>query len=337
MAEIVRGFASSHGPLLILPPESWPLRADFDRNKEYHDFRGGTYNFEELVALRKGEQDFEKVITPEACADHFQRCQTQLDALGDMMLEVDPDILIVVGDDQNEWFHNDVQPAFTVFCGEAILNSGYDAEKEKDKHPSIQLVESQRHTPVDTYYDCVPDLGRHIIEQLVDEEFDVASSSAIPKDAEGLVGIGHAFSFIYRRILRDKPIPLVPILINTFYPPNQAMPGRCLDFGQALGRAVKSWGSDKRVAILGSGGLSHFVIDEAWDRRMIDAMVGNDFETIRDEPNEIFRSGTSETKNWIVTLGAMSETDMKMEMLDYVPCYRSEAGTGNAMGFATWR
>ena len=26
-----------------------------------------------------------------------------------------------------------------------------------------------------------------------------------------------------------------------------------------------------------------------------------------------------------------------MTLVDYVPCYRSEAGTGNAMGFAYWQ
>jgi 3-O-methylgallate 3,4-dioxygenase len=50
----------------------------------------------------------------------------------------------------------------------------------------------------------------------------------------------------------------------------------------------------------------------------------------------MFRSGTSETKNWITTAGAVSNTKLKMNLVDYVPCYRSEAGTGNAMAFATW-
>ena len=50
----------------------------------------------------------------------------------------------------------------------------------------------------------------------------------------------------------------------------------------------------------------------------------------------MFRSGTSETKNWIAVAGILSGTDLEMDLLDYVPCYRTEAGTGNAMAFATW-
>jgi len=88
--------------------------------------------------------------------------------------------------------------------------------------------------------------------------------------------------------------------------------------------------------VVASGGLSHFVIDEPWDRKMIKAMQARDYQTLISEPNIVFNSGTSETKNWITTLGALSQTDHAMNLLDYVPCYRSEAGTGNAMAFATW-
>src|ERR1700704_6157262 len=50
----------------------------------------------------------------------------------------------------------------------------------------------------------------------------------------------------------------------------------------------------------------------------------------------MFQAGTSEIKNWIAVAGAMSESDLPMTLVDYVPCYRSEAGTGSGMGFATW-
>jgi len=53
-------------------------------------------------------------------------------------------------------------------------------------------------------------------------------------------------------------------------------------------------------------------------------------------PDSMFQSGTSEIKNWITVAGAMSEAGLSMRLVDYVPCYRSEAGTGSAMGFAEW-
>ena len=40
--------------------------------------------------------------------------------------------------------------------------------------------------------------------------------------------------------MKDKVIPNVPIILNTFYPPNQPKVRRCFAFGQSIGRAM-SW------------------------------------------------------------------------------------------------
>ena len=137
--------------------------------------------------------------------------------------------------------------------------------------------------------------------------------------------------------LRDEVIPNVPVFINTFYPPNQPTVARCYKFGRALGRSIASWQPDKRVAIIASGGLSHFVIDEDFDREALAAMEAKDEARMTALPADRFRSGTSEVKNWIPVAAALAETDLEMNVVDYIPCYRSEAGTGNAMGFAFWR
>ena len=64
--------------------------------------------------------------------------------------------------------------------------------------------------------------------------------------------------------------------------------------------------SDKTVAVIASGGLSHFVIDEAFDREVIRALEQNDSSTLSKIPEPMFQAGTSEIKNWIVVAGAMS-------------------------------
>jgi 3-O-methylgallate 3,4-dioxygenase len=46
--------------------------------------------------------------------------------------------------------------------------------------------------------------------------------------------------------------------------------------------------------------------------------------------------GTAEIKSWMPVYGAMSQLRAPMTVVDYVPCYRSNAGTGNAMGFVYW-
>ena len=106
--------------------------------------------------------------------------------------------------------------------------------------------------------------------------FDVAACMAQPSDEHGMKNLGHAYGFIYRRLLNDRPVPLVPILVNTFYPPNQPLPRRCFDFGRSIARAVAAWDETARVVAVGSGGLSHFVIDEAFDQRMLRALASGD-------------------------------------------------------------
>ena len=106
---------------------------------------------------------------------------------------------------------------------------------------------------------------------MIADAFDVAVSSRLPEGPRG-AGAPHAFGFVYRQIMRDKVVPHVPIFINTFYPPNQPTAKRCFDFGRSLARAVTTWPTDATVALIASGGLSHFVINEDLDRNTIEAM-----------------------------------------------------------------
>jgi hypothetical protein len=73
-------------------------------------------------------------------------------------------------------------------------------------------------------------------------------------------------------------------------------------------------------------------VDEEIDRRAMTAMEQHDEETIVSLPVERLQSGTSEIRNWIAAYGAVE--GMEMDVYDYVPCYRTPAGTGCAMGFA---
>ena len=335
MADIVFGFGSAHGPLLSTPPDKWDLRAEADKKNPAHPFRGEIYNFEELYKLREDENLAEQNVL-EIRKERHSRCQKQIKVLSEKINDVDPDVILIVGDDQREWFKEDVQPTFAVYYGDQVVNSAYSEKKANSMAPGLAYSMRATHPDKDQIYPCESELALKIIEQAIEEEFDIAASKTEPMGDDGPRGIGHAFGYIYRQILNDKPRPLVPILINTFFPPNQATPKRCYEFGQMIGRAIQAWDSDKRVAVAASGGVSHFVIDEDFDRRILDAMASRDLETLLSEPNWMFRSGTSETKNWIVTAGIISITDFKMNLLDYVPCYRSDAGTGNAMAFATW-
>ena len=179
------------------------------------------------------------------------------------------------------------------------------------------------------------ELGRYLIESLVEDGFDMAHTNKLPEGRHGGV-IGHAMNFVYRRLMNNEVIPNVPIQVNTYYPPNVPSARRSYKFGQALRRAIEAWDSNKRVAIIASGGLSHTVIEEDLDERIIDGLKHSDVSKLTDYPDVRFRAGTSEIKNWIILAGAMADDGLKMNLVDYVPCYRTEAGNGCAMGFAEW-
>ena len=175
-----------------------------------------------------------------------------------------------------------------------------------------------------------------MIEYLVESEFDAGHSRYLNPDRGGRAqgGIGHAFGYVYQRLMTQGNIPTVPIMVNTYYPPNQPTPKRCYDLGRAIKGAIEAWPVKARVGILASGGLSHFVVDEELDQAALKGMKDKDLVKLSQLPREKMNAGTSEIRNWIVVTGAAEHLDM--DIIDYVPCYRSPAGTGCAMGFASW-
>jgi hypothetical protein len=337
MAQIVLGLGTSHGPQLFLAPDQWELRAKADRQNPKHWFRGKPYDFPALAAARKNES-FASQLTPDAKQAHFDRCQRAIGAIADTYQTAAPDLAIIIGNDQSEIFTDANIPAFGVFWGATIENFPRSPEEVAKLSPGIAPAEAGYRPAARTAYPCHPELGRHLIEELMQQGFDVAQSQRLPVGPNGSNAAPHAFGYVYRRVMGDSVIPHVPVLVNTHYPPNRPPARRCFEFGRALARAVLSFPGDARVAIIGSGGLTHYVIDEEFDRAVLRAMEQGDSAAIAviDEAM-LAAGGTAEVKNWIPVFGAMSEAGIAMKLVDYVPCYRSEAGTGNAMAFAYWR
>jgi hypothetical protein len=332
MAQIVLGMATSHGPMLSTPPDQWGQRVVADRANKEHFYKGGTYDFAQLAKLREKE-NLGAQVSPEIWAERHAACRRALAEMARVFDRVKPDVAVIVGNDQTELFNPANVPAFAVYWGDTILNHEYSQAFLAKKSPGIAVSVPGHIPPNGAEYPGQPELGRHLIESVMREGFDVSSLRQFPAGCET---IPHAYGFVYRQIMGDRPVPSVPVFTNTFYPPNQPTVARCHEFGKSLLRAIQSWDSDARVALIASGGLSHFVIDEDVDRIVLDALRTGDITELANLPESIFQSGTSEIKNWVPVAGAMAELKMPMTLVDYVPCYRSEAGTGNGMGFVYW-
>jgi 3-O-methylgallate 3,4-dioxygenase len=327
MAQLVLGIGTSHTPMLNAPPEDWPRFYERDSKRtNLLDTAGRLTSYEEQ--LKHAPTGIAAEIAPERMQARHAAVEGAMARLGDYLREARLDTLIVVGDDQDELYHPDNMPGMLVYYGESIPNVPLGADfkgPEWARRATARWYEEKepRDYPVDA------SLARHLIDALIDREFDIAASEATPEGE----GEGHAIGFVHKRIMKEI-VPIVPVCINTYYPPNQPTPRRCYKLGQAIRAAVESYPGDKRVGIVGSGGLSHFVVDEALDRGFIDMMQRKDAGAIQALPREKLNSGSSEIRNWICVAGAVEHLSLEWSL--YEPGYRTPAGTGTGLGFAFW-
>lgn len=328
MAKISAAFGTSHTPMLNSPGEDFPLHASMDRGgRLLVGIDGRPTTYEELEA--KTDVAIRSQLTPDVLRQKAERCQAGLARLAGALDDAALDALIVVGDDQREQFFDDNMPAISIFWGDEIPNNVLPLPEDapafwKQARSQYHELSEARHYPV------ASELAGHLVQFLMDREFDVSVSKQLRFER----GEGHAFGFVHRRLMPHKTIPIVPISLNTYFPPNQPRPARCYQLGRAILDAVEAWPMASKVGILASGGLSHFVVDEAFDISILTACREKDRDTLTSLPTSKLQSGSSEIRNWIVAAGAAER--LRLTWQDYIPCYRSAAGTGTGVAYAIW-
>jgi phage/plasmid primase-like uncharacterized protein len=113
MAKIVLGAATSHSPLLTLESAEWHNRGAADRvNKNLTLVDGQRVGYEALVELR-GEP-WGEACTVERFEQIAQRCQANLDRIAADLAEARPDVVIIIGDDQDELYSPGNMPAMAL-------------------------------------------------------------------------------------------------------------------------------------------------------------------------------------------------------------------------------
>ncbi|MSQ28148.1 MAG: extradiol ring-cleavage dioxygenase [Dehalococcoidia bacterium] len=349
MAKIVLGLGTSHTNMITEPPEFWHQHGNNDkRSRELISPRSfQVLPYEQLLA--EADPRHAQTQTLEHFTGQYNQLIRGIDVLSETLRSVNPDAVIIITDDQDEIMFEDNMPAFWVYWGDQMK-----LVKRHIPDSAPEFIKQSMWSYGDVTFD-VPvraDLAKHMVEFLNDAEFDISHSRYLREEYGGAIGpagyvgwrretqarpmgMPHGFSFIVRRMMDNKPLPIVPVLINTCYPPNQPAPRRCYAFGKAIRAAVESWDSDARVAVIASGGLSHFTLDEETDWMLLRGLQNKDAEALCSLPKERLNSASSEIRNWIAAAGALEHLDF--ELIEYVPVARTPAGTGGGWGFGRWQ
>lgn len=333
------GVGTSHGPMLSTSTEEWAKRAEVDQKNKELMFEGKVYAYPELLELR-GSPELEQASTVEAQLENEQRCHVAAKGLADRWAAAGVTRAIIFGNDHKELFDDQCFGAITIYAGNGVMQVPFDASNvDLLAHGTREARHG--HTPdIPVTHPTDAKFADELIEYLNGEGFDIARSVIAPPGRYSNRSMPHAYGYVYRQVMDDKVPPHVPVFINTFYPPNVPLPARCVELGRAVGRRIKEVGAnepDGCTAVIGSGGLSHFVVEEAFDKMILDALATGDLDKLAAIDPDWLRSGNSEIRSWIALGGAMHELGLTMELVDYVPCYRSPAGTGCGMGFVFWQ
>lgn len=322
MAQVVLGMGTPHAPFLNQREgsvaETWARSAQREVSPE---LRGGgmLMNLDIPKLTKEREGWIEKELAPEVWQRKADACQAALNSLSKVLADTAPDVVVMIGDDTHEIFEPDEHiPAVDVFAGDALPWVPWPG-RVRTPEPARQLPGKAA-------------LGEHLTKSFIDEGYDVSLTRQVQEGRS----VGHAFDFVYSRIMNENVQAHVPIWLNTYYFPNIPSITRCYAMGKALRRGIESWDNNARVAVIGTGGLSHMLIDEALDRQVLAVMQEKDEDGLKGVPEEPMIYGTSEIRNWLFAAGAMHDSEASMHLLCYEPCYRSPAGTGVGCGFAYW-
>lgn len=198
-------------------------------------------------------------------------------------------------------------------------------------------------------YKCDAKTARFLADELISKVgFDMAVSEEMrivdvrpgaPPEPPGSI-LTTSFLNIHEVMPTSYELPVVMIYLNTFENGAKVSAKRCYELGAELAKLLEH--DERRIAILGSGGLSHdpFGPRNIWndtplDRWMLEQFSSGNGKALYDLyyfDSMTVRGGTGETRCWITVAGAMEYMGAKAKVIDYH--YAPETQTGNA--FAYW-
>lgn len=229
------------------------------------------------------------------------------------MAEHRPDVAMIVYNDHANAVDLDLVPTFGIGTAES-----YDvADEGWGRRPVPKVIGA-------------PELSEHLVRELMDDSFDIATCNRLDVDHGLTVPLS-----VYCPEPGDAwPCAVVPVLVNVIQYP-QPTAARCYALGQALGRAIRSFPHDLKVAVFGTGGMSHQLagaraglINEQFDRMFLDSVESEpDKLAALTREDYIREAGTEgiELIMWLVMRGALSAKISRIHETYHVPASNTAA------------
>jgi len=314
MAQLVGVLNMSHGPFTNLPADRW----------------------ESIRQSRPTYRSDVPVESPEERLAKAGRIKAGIAVMNEKLREMDPDVLVIFGDDQFENFDFNNYPSLSVYVGGTFAGPDNDSRGKPEKYHLVR-----NHRP----------LAVHLLRSLISSGFDPAFSLGLQNDK----GMCHA---IMRPLefFDTYDLPVVPLLANGYYPP-QLPATRCYEIGRAARTAIDAFPEDLRVVAVGSGGLWHTpgradaYLDEEFDQTCLRYLEKGDilgvakyFDSYTVPDGDLSQAvvpdvagmtgldslsgpqmGTREICEWIAA-SALAD-GRPQTIVDYIPVYSSPIGT----------
>jgi protocatechuate 4,5-dioxygenase, beta chain len=224
-----------------------------------------------------------------------------------------PDVAVVIYNDHGNAVDLDMVPTFAI----GTAASYQVADEGWGRRPVPDVTGA-------------PELSEHLATSLIDDGFDLATCHRLDVDH----GLTVPLSVYCPEPNEAWPCAVVPLLVNVIQYP-QPTPARCYALGRALGRAIRSFPEETKVAVFGTGGMSHQLagaraglINTPFDRMFLDA-IEHDPERLAAMSREdyIRQAGTEgiELIMWLVMRGTLSPGIKRIHEIYHVPASNTAA------------
>ncbi len=215
--------------------------------------------------------------------------------LGKLLDEAKPDVILFLGSDHLETFSIGCVPTFAIVAGNRAI---------------AEFAGRKYDLPIQR------EMAERLLCHVVEAGFDFAYS----EDAV----LGHTFAVPFEYVIEGRAIPIVPIHTNVYMPPLPSAK-RCAALGAEIAKFVAS--RPERVAIIASGGMSHYPgtwkypqPEFGFDRWVIQELEKGNIDAVLDLTSEqLDAAGNTELLPWAVLLGAIGR--VPGELVQYTPTW----------------